>query len=183
VLLWCAARVLALAPDVSYYYQQLQTGDDGCRSVTRGVTWGQNAVFSGNENQGTARRALSRAFRNWSYFYCARPWERARRAQSSEKGNFEAPKRVVGGAQLPVCWLCVGKLGRGFTLVPFFYSSRGNPGPKLGGARPHFGAEIPAGIFPVRSFRLFTRLRDKWEKVPRRAPEAPPGYSVFIRCT
>ena len=25
VLLWCAARVLAIAPDISYYYQQLQT--------------------------------------------------------------------------------------------------------------------------------------------------------------
>ena len=26
VLLWCAARVLAIAPNVSYYYQQLPTG-------------------------------------------------------------------------------------------------------------------------------------------------------------
>ena len=121
----------------------------GCRSVTRGVTWGQNAVFSGNENQGTARRALSRAFRNWSYFYCARPWERARRAQSSEKGNFEAPKRVVGGAQLPVCWLCVGKLGRGFTLVPFF---------------------IQAAEIQVPSWAVPGRISEQ---------KSPPGFSRF----
>ena len=81
---------------------------------------------------------------------------------------------MLGGKQLPVCWLCVRKLGQEFPLVLFFIQATEIQAPCWSVPAAPFGAEILRRDFSRIDLLTFVSFRDfalREHKAPGKAPK------------